>query len=379
MKIRNYILVTFLFLGTLSCVDKYWPEIDKYESALVVDGLLTNGDDTTIVYLSISSSVNNEEFIPVSGSQLYIIDESQIEYHFTETSSGTYKILDNTFSGNVGSSYQLHITLPNGKKYESDICRMPKPTPLDSVYGLIESHQIPNSDEYLDGVQFYIDNYFNLSDTTYYLWRLSQTFEYQSSFNIDFIWNGSIFDPYSNPDSLRTCWYTSPVNNIFTYSTKYIDKPELIGFPLNYVSSVSKTLSIRYSLLVNQLSISEEAFKFWDALRQQNIEKGNLYSQQPFQIRGNIKNVNDAEEPVLGYFTVAGVSKKRIYINRPPLVFHYDECVPDFEGMRFIRFEPGPIYIVNVEGAKAMGNSDICFDCRLEGGSSTPPFFWQNN
>jgi len=378
MTIRNYILILFLTLSTISCVDKYWPEIDKYESVLVVDGLLTSGTDTTVINLSISSSVNSGELIPVSGSQLYIIDENQSETYLTETSPGIYKVLDNTFIGNIGSTYQLHITLPNGKKYASDICRMLKPTPLDSVYGLIESHQIPNSDNYLDGIQFYIDNHTNSNSTSYYLWRLEQTFEYKSSFNIDYIWTGSFFDPYPKPDSLRTCWLTSPVANIFTYSTKYIDKPELLSFPINYVSSVSKKLSIRYSLLVNQLSISENAFNFWDALRQQNIEKGNLYSQQPFQIRGNIKNVNDDEEPVLGYFTVAGVTKKRIYINRPPIVFKYVECTPDYEGMRFIRFEPGPIYIVDINGARGLGNSDACFDCREGGGSITAPYFWQN-
>ena len=378
MRTRNFILILFITLSTISCVDKYWPEIDKYESVLVVDGLLTNGNDTTVVYLSLSSSVNNGELIPFGGSQLYIVDENQSEVFFTETSTGIYKILDDTFTGRVGGSYQLHITLPNGKKYISDVCSMQTPSPIDSVYGLIESHQIPNQDEYLDGIQFYVDNHSNINDTTYYLWRLEQSFKYKSSFNIDFIWNGSIFDPYPNPDSLRTCWYTSPVKSIFIHSTKYTDNPELIGKPLNYVSTINKSLSIRYSLLVNQLSISEEAFIFWDALRQQNIEKGNLYSQQPFQIRGNIKNVNNAEEPVLGYFTVAGISKKRIYINRPPLVFHYDECMPDYEGMRFIRFEPGPIYILDIEGSLAMGSSDICFDCRLEGGSITPPYFWQN-
>ncbi len=378
MRTRNFILILFITLSTISCVDKYWPEIDKYDSVLVVDGLLTNGADTTVIYLSLSSSVNNGILIPLGGSQLYIVDENQSEVFLTETSTGIYKILDNSFTGRVGGSYQLHITLPNGKKYESDICSMQTPSPIDSVYGLIESHQIPNQDEYLNGIQFYVDNHSNLSDTTYYLWRLEQSFQYQSTFNIDFVWNGTIFDPYPKPDSLRTCWYTSPVQSIFIHSTKYTDKPELIGKPLNYVSTINKTLSIRYSLLVNQLSISEEAFNFWDALRQQNIEKGNLYSQQPFQVRGNIKNMNNAEEPVLGYFTVAGISKKRIYINRPPLAFYYDECVPDFEGMAFLRFEPGPFYIVDVNGILALGNSDACFDCRLEGGSITPPYFWQN-
>ena len=378
MRIKNVILLLFLLLYLTSCVDKYWPEIDKYENILVVDGLLTNGADTTIINLSMSSSVNNGKLIPIVGSEMYISDENQSEVYLAETKPGIYKVLDDSFIGQVGSSYQLHITLPNGKKYVSDICRMPMPSPIDSVYGLIETHQIPNSNEYLDGVQFYVNNHTNLTDTSYYLWSLSQSFEYRSTFSIDYIWTGSFFDPYPNPDSLQTCWYTSSVSGIYTYSTKYLDEPVIVDFPLNYVSSQNKTISIRYSLLVKQLSILESAFVFWDAIRQQNIESGNLYSQQPIQIRGNIHNVNNAEEPVLGYFTVAGVTKRRIYINRQPLVYHYDICTPNYDAMRNIRYEPGPIYIVETLGRLGMGNSDICFDCRLEGGSITPPYFWED-
>ena len=367
-----------MLISITSCIEKYWPEINKYDSVLVVDGLLTNGSDTTVIYLSLSSSVNNGELIPLGGSQLYIVDENQSETHLTETSTGTYKILDNTFAGHVGGSYQLHITLPNGKKYESDICRIQNPSPIDSVYGLIESHQIPHSDVFLDGVQFYVDNNSNLNDTTYYLWRLEQSFEYKSSFNIYYIWTGSYFYTYPNPDSLRRCWYNSSVSEIFTYSTKSLNKPDLTGFPLNFVTTENKSLSIRYSLLVKQLSISENAFIFWDALRQQNIDQSHLYSQQPYQIRGNIKNINNSEEPVLGYFTVAGVTEKRIYINRPLIEFLYKECAPDTVGIAFIRDDPGPVYITVINWRRALGSNEACFDCRIGGGSLTPPPFWEN-
>lgn len=378
MKIRDVILILLILFSLASCVEKFWPEVDNYDNVLVVDGLLTNGDEQCVVRLSYSSSVNHDELMPITGGKLYIIDEEEVETPLTETDAGTYKIMDSSFNTQIGNSYQLHITLLNGKKYVSDICRMHEQSPIDSVYGLIETHQAPNSYEYLEGVQFYIDNHSRLNDTCYYLWNLVETFEYQSTFSIDYIWTGSFFDPIPNPDSLRTCWRTSTVNGIFTYSTKYLNEPIIVDFPLNFVSTQNKHLSIRYSLLVKQLSISESAFVFWDALRQQNIDNGNLYSQQPFQIKGNVKNVNNPEETVLGYFTVAGITEKRIYINRPPLSFHYQVCSPFFEGMRWIYYEPGPIYIVDVNGTMAMGNSDICFDCRLLGGSTTPPDFWVN-
>ncbi len=362
-----------------SCIDKYWPDIKKYENVLVVDGLLTNGNDPVIVRLSVSSAINNGALIPLTGGELYITDENHEEISLTEIEPGTYQVEDESFSGEVGSSYQLHISLPNGQNYVSDICSLSAPSPIDSVYGNIESFANPNSYHDLHGIQFYIDNHSN-NDTSFYLWRLTQTYKYRASFTLDYTWEGA-FIPYPNPDSLRTCWRTTEVNEIFTFTTKYLDKPVITRFPLNYVSTETKMLSIRYSLLVKQLYISKRAFDFWNALQQQNIDQGNLYSQQPIQIRGNVQNVANTEEPVLGYFTVAGVTEKRIYLNHPPLVFYHGECAPDYEGMRFLRFEPEelwPIYITYVQDAgMALGIKESCFDCRLDGGSLTPPDFWE--
>lgn len=366
-------------MGLISCIDSYWPEVDRYQNLLVVDGLLTNSKEPTVVRLSISSSINEGELIPVGGAEMYITNEIQYEIPLSEIEHGTYQVVDSSFRGQVGSSYQLHIQLPNGQNYVSDICHLIEPSPIDSVFGVIESSSQQNSNHDLYGIQFYIDNHSNVADTGYYLWKLSQTYKYRSSFNLDFTWEGA-FIPYPKPDSLRTCWYTSQISTIYTYSTKYIDKPVITNFPLNYSSTKSKELSIRYSLMVKQLTISKEAFDFWDALQQQNIEQGNLYSQQPIQIKGNMHNVNNEEEPILGYFTVAGIAEKRIYVNRPALPFYYDICFPDTEAMIGIQFQPAspPIYITQlISGGLAMGTQDLCFDCRIEGGSLTPPDFWE--
>ena len=82
--------------------------------------------------------------------------------------------------------------------------------------------------------------------------------------------------------------------------------------------------------MVKQLSISEGTFNFYNAIKEQDIEQGNLWTQQPFQILGNMHNVNYSEKPVLGYFIVAGASEKRIFVNRPALTFYYNICPPDF-------------------------------------------------
>ncbi len=82
----------------------------------------------------------------------------------------------------------------------------------------------------------------------------------------------------------------------------------------------------------------------------------------------------------MGYFTVAGITEKRIYVNRPALKFYYEICTPNTEAMIGIGFAPAspPIYLTQLlSGGLAMGNQDLCFDCRLDDGSLTPPDFWE--
>lgn len=380
MWIKNSFIILYLLVAITSCVDNYWPKVDKYEGLLVVDGLLTNGNDTITVKLSTTSSINDIEYIPISGSEVYITDENQWETHLSETEPGTYIVLDSSFSGQVGSSYQLHVNLPNGKNYISDTCILLPPSPIDSIYGLVESFEVENDIRGLHGIQFYVDFHNDQPDKYNLLWRLSGTYKYEATMDIDYTYEGS-FIPYPDPDSLRTCWRTTQINDIIIFTNKYLDGNAVTRFPLAYISTETKKLSIRYSLLVNQLSVSEDAFDFWNSLKEQNIDQGNLYSQQPIQIKGNMHNLENSDEPVLGYFTVAGISKKRIYVNRPPVPFYYNICTPDFD-LRFIAFMPvstWPIYIDDIMFlGYAMGPSNDCFDCRLEGGSLKPPPFWVN-
>ena len=382
MPIKNILILLLLIASTTACVDKYWPEIDKYENLLVVDGLLTNDDEPTVVKLSISTALDRSQITPVTGASLHFSTLTGSSFiYFTETEPGTYQITDPTFKGEINQFYQLYIELQDGRQYASDLCKLATPSPIDSVYGIVENQELSGYNHDLQGVQFYIDNHSTNADTNYYLWRCIQTYEYKATFTLDYIWEGYPIT-VGNPDSLRTCWRTKNVDEIFTYSTKNLTTPVITKYPINYTSTETKMLSIRYSLLVNQLNISQAAFNFWDALRQQNIEQGSLYTRQPIQIRGNIRNLENPDEPVLGYFTVAGITKKRIFTNRPSnLQFYYSICEPDFETVTLIGASTPlfwPIYITDIPGMGwAMASSDVCFDCRLEGGELTPPNFWE--
>ena len=378
-KIRNIIILGSMLINS-ACVEEYWPELDKYENLLVVDGLLTNGIEPGIVRLSFSSHLNNEIIIPASGAEVYFTDENQTTTTLIETEPGTYLVSDSSFRGQVGKTYQLNVNMPDGENYRSEYCRLQNPSPIDSLYGVLESDEFGNLNHDFPGIQFYIDNHSDLPDTSYYLWKLYQTYEYRASFDLDYTWEGE-FIPFPKPDSLKTCWRTVVATEIFTTSTKFFDTPSITRFPLNFVSTETKMLSRRYSLLVRQLSISESAYNFYVGVKEQNDEQGSLWSQQPYQIPGNMFNINNPERPALGFFIVAGVSEKRIFVDRPNLVFYYTECTPDFEWGRWLPYEPEsnwPFYFDDIMFLGwATADQKSCFDCREDGGSLAPPDFWE--
>lgn len=388
-------ILTFFFMllaGALmfmtSCVEEYWPELGaKYEEVLVVDGQINDKPGPYQVVLSLSTKVEQPFFVPLTGAQVTVNDNlGNIEY-LNEVEEGVYQTSNLDFTGIVGRSYQLKIITENGKQYESNFEELKLSTGIDSVYAKIEYNYSDELGFDLPGYQFYITTHAAESDSSYFLWQLERTFKFNSNHTLKFIFDGT-YHTANKYDSLYTCWATGNVNGIFTYSTENLAEPNIQNFPLHFVSTENKDLSVRYSLLVKQLSITKKAYEFWNSISSLEVGQGSLFTSQPYQISGNIKSTNDDKEPVLGYFLVGGLSEKRIFVERPVGVnFYYPkECAlitEDLYRMLLFMRSYWPVLlttIVNEAGGltRALPLDQSCIDCQqaLPGSSLDPPEFW---
>lgn len=384
MTTNKYILLllTASLFWLSSCIDEYWPEVSKYENLLVVDGGISNEAPPYTVKLSISSPINDIDNQAYTGCSLLIEDEDGNQEYLMETEAGIYKTPSNGMQGEIGKKYKLRIQTPNGKLYESDYDYIKNPVLIDKIDAKIETKgsNIVNHD--LQGYQFYINTETPSLDTNYYLWSLIYTYHYQSDYFIKWYYTGQLhrFLPI---DSLYDCYTTRSVNSIYTFNTENISNKKLEHFPLNFVSTETRALSLRYSLQVKQRTISKKAYNYWSSLEKQNSDQGSLYSRQPFQIRGNIRNVNDLEEPVLGYFLVNSVDSSRIFVDSPDLPFYYSECSIN-DGNYFAYAQIGwtdpvlyPVYVIVYAGNRAVPGQ-ACADCRQRGGTIVKPEFWED-
>ena len=241
------------------------------------------------------------------------------------------------------------------------------------------------------GVQFFLD--FKAPDDfgRYYRVSAEETYEHHATYPIGIYFAGQFF--YQPADySLFTCYSIEPLNNIYLISTKDLNKNQYIKYQMNFVSNQTQRLMYKYSLLVKQMSISDEAYDFWNNLNKNNQESGGLYDTQPALVEGNIYSVSDPNERVLGFFGVSSVKSKRIVVSNIPISFpddyHCTPSKPNWEGgwpfnTSYVEW---PIYFVNYyDISSSSPNPELyvadkdCFDCRLIGGTTVKPDYWDDS
>jgi len=382
MTIKRFTGFCFLLLlFTTACVDEYWPQLNKFENLLVVDGMITNDPGPYIVRLSLSSSVQTPIWNPVTGASIIIHEKNGISEELTEIEDGIYSTAKDGIQGITGHSYRLEIETIDGKAYQSTFEELMDPVLLDSVYALPETRPGGDLPHDLSGLQFYVDTKPAISDSNYLMWNLNATYKYKADLKIRFVFTG-VLRPYYGFDTLETCYLNYQVPQIFTTQTVNLNQNHLEKFPLHYVDTETRELYIRYSVLVSQFTLSKEAWEFWDEVRKQNEEQGGLYAQQPHQIRGNVESISNPDESVLGRFTVSGVSRHRIFVDKPDLPFWFSFCevtetdIEIFSNIYTYPPQTWPVYATTTSGGVPALPTQDCMDCTKNGGKTRKPDYW---
>ena len=375
-------LMAFWCLCFSACVEYFRPELEDFDSVLVVDGAITDAPGPYTIRLSLSSGVYFNEQQMVENAIVEIIEEGGDQEILSESQPGTYTTSENGIQGTPGKSYKISIQLQDGTHYESEYQKMPPSISIDSVGTGLEYRYLSLEEPEVPGYQFYVTTGLAENSENYLLWSLEATYKYHADFTIDYVYDNYMIEPYPNPTEFKTCWRTDQVNEIFTFNTAALSQPKIERLPLHFERVDQREISIRYSLLVKQFTITQEAYTFWNNVQGQIENQETLYNSQPFQFRGNIYNINNPDETILGFFMVAGLNEKRIFVDHPEeLDLSYSYCSPDYFSLSSIGLvHPSnwPIYIYEDEAEELAVANEQCFDCRKLDGTLTRPEFWED-
>jgi hypothetical protein len=386
MPAIKYMPVWMILITLLpGCIDPYTPDIEDDQVSLVVEALITDRPGIHSVTLSTSSPLNDTATLKVEGAMVDVVNNRGGIMEFFEEGEGIYSRWIGQGEIEDGVDYMLRIVTPDGEIYESDPERLGAPSPeVGQVYWQFDTIGTADPDNPLHGIQFYLDLTGQEGDARNYRWVLEETWEYHAARYIQYIYDGTVLQNWPDPFVYTYCWRTDMIPSIFIASTKALETNELKKQPLHFVSEETKRLQIKYSLLVKQYSLSDQAYDYWLQVQKQNQETGGIYETQPDRIPGNIHNANDADQEVLGYFNVSSVTEKRIFVDGvreliyPPVPCNLDTIDRPENKPPYL---PIPFYLISLSPMGAgppygVGGS-LCFDCRNGGGVIEKPGYWE--
>jgi hypothetical protein len=376
--------VLFICILLAGCVDPYYPEFEDNQKSLVVEALITDQPGWQVIYLSRSSPVNEKGIHAERDAYVSVSDDLGRSTEFVEQDPGAYYARMTADELGTGITYRLHIVTSNGEVYESEPEMFPSPSPsIDRVYWDFETAGTYDRTEPVNGIRFFLDLKADADQGRNFRWELVETWEYQAANPIDYYYDG-ILHEWPDSFSYHTCWYTGKIDQIFTATTNNAESNTITGFPLNYVSEESSRLATRYSLEVLQYSLNDEAYNFWKRIEVQNQESGGVYEIQPDYISGNMYNMNNQEEYVLGFFNLCPVSETRIFLDSVAEL-HYPEIDCNMEIIMHPESRPAwmriPFFLVSFNplriGPPYGVGTHLCLDCRNGGGTIIKPEFWE--
>ncbi len=314
-QISFNILFSVLFF---SCLDPYDTNIQGYENLLVVDALITDENKSHKVLLSRTISDLNQDPQKVTNAWVRISDNRSNEFILHESGPGHYVTDSTEFKAQIGNTYTLKVSTAEGTTYISKPCTMLPSGNIEKIYFNKDKGWDNNNTYESEGISIYIDG--NAKESEYARWSFEEDWKFRV-----FYAPSSGFDAEGNYVNIFNdkiyCWKKDHSTDISIHSFKNQTINNIKKKKIHFIpTGESDRMSLKYSILIKQFSISKEEYEFWDKLQKSSKEIGDILGKQPFAISGNISNVEDNNEPVLGYFQVASTSQKRLYIKNSDIL-----------------------------------------------------------
>jgi hypothetical protein len=372
-KIINYIVILLLFFIYQSCVRSYTPPSSSGNlNALVVGGSIAIGSATTINLSRTNNISDTAGLLPEKDAQVSIQSESGTTFTLVQGENGKYTI-DN---GPVDftDKYSIKIHTADGHDYSSDFVEAKQTPPIDSVEWVDETEDI----------KFYVNTHDASNNSKYYRWQFEETSEHHAFFDSHLEFRDGALVFLTPDESKFACFDYFNSKEILLNSTSALSNDVVSHMLINTVHNDFMKISVRYSLLVKQYVLTPEAYKYWQILKSNSEQTGNIFDPQPAKLYGNIHCISNPQEPVLGYISASSVTEKRIFIRIGEL--KYQPPGNDIYLCKEIFISPqnAPNYLSTGEYAPAYlttrGELAIvaprCVDCRLKGGITEVPSYW---
>ncbi|PIB26911.1 hypothetical protein BFP75_08110 [Maribacter sp. 4G9] len=316
------VAISFLLYG---CIDPVSPEFDYEEGLIFIEGFATSNSGASYVDINESVTefgVRGLKFITGASVNVENLD-SGLTIGFEESEDAYLAPLD--FKVSPGERWKLIVVMPNGTVYESEPEIVLTPVPISnvsidydaelefrpSVNGFIPGHRISVSFEDPIGSE---NNY-------YWSYRSFENLDYCIRCNEGIYRNGGCI-PYDLSGRLyryfdyiceTECWTIRYPESVNIFDDTFSNGKTVTGLEVGSLPLYTKENMV---VEVQQFSLTPAAYKYYKVLKDIVDNASGFNAPPPAALIGNLYNVNDSEEFVLGRFTAAASSVVNVFVER---------------------------------------------------------------
>jgi len=370
----------------LSCKKPYSPRIiSTSQNYLVVEGLINSGNDSTVIKLSRTVSLNSNASSTVENGAIVTVEDDQSNsYPLTQVGAGTYASAP--LPVDYTRTYRVRIKTNDGNEYLSDLVQAKASPPIDSVGFQVAGNSL----------NIYVNAHDPSNATRYYRWDYQETWQFHSNYNSEYIIAGDTIIPRPPAQSVYYCFANDVSSSVILASTTKLSQDVVYQAPITQISSISEKLEVKYSILVRQYALTQDAFQFWQELQQNTEQIGSIFDAQPSSSIGNIHCISNPAERVVGFISAGSITTKRIFITNAQVPFgwiaqspydcenqeaFYDDPTTHQNDVEAVLFSSGNYVITSaiIQNNAIVGyrySSEECTNCTLRG-TTQQPVFWK--
>lgn len=352
---KYFWLIISLLLAASACREPYDLDADRQLGQLVIFGHIDNGEDDFFVQISRTSSLPYQ-YIPEVGARVTLLDDQGNEGFYKRTSTdGLWQYDKESLRIIPGRTYRLRVRTAGGQVYESQPERIPLARAIPEISVEFKEIFVNAGSEGVITTRNVMDVFartllVNPNEDYFLRWVVIQTFRLNPT---DFP------DPFSSiPPSCYVNRQVQP-QRIPVFSSAGFNGDVVPNQLLGRIE-IDYAFNNKNVITVKTYSQTPEAYEFYRKAGITLNNTGSLFDTPPAAIPGNLYNVEDDSEEVLGYFDAASIELQRVTVTRGDFPFR----IPSTE----CEYVPG----------KETGQYNAyCIDCRvLEGSSYERPDFY---
>lgn len=309
-----------LMLIVSSCSEVVDLKTGEGERLLVLYGKVTDGLAGNELFIGLTSDIGATQE-PVSGAEATLLQDGVAIAQYTERSPGNYRLDFGGDSARMGRTYELEVSLPDGRQYRSLPTVMPGQVAIDRPRFDASVVEVEVNQAGLEVrrnlIQLFVDTEIINPESDFFLkWDILESYSFQERIR-------------NTPIPPPPCFVTNNTTgqNVFLFNGEDIKVPEIKDQLLS-TSEIDSRFAFDYYFSVVQTTMNKDAFEYWKLIGQISNSQGSIFDQPSAPVPGNFRNVSDEKEEVLGYFEVVRSDTSRVRVRGDAIDFYVSVPCP---------------------------------------------------